>query len=289
VKSFELKAPAKINLCLRVLERRADGFHNIDSLFFQISLYDRLRFNAADDFLFQCEGPDAGPDDRNLVVRAARLLQDIHKPVQGVSIHLRKEIPVGAGLGGGSSDAAAALLGLNLFWRLGLKPKELMRLGARLGSDVPFFLAGAAARVGGRGERVVPFVPTFRIPVLVVKPDCQVSTRWAYETLSLTKGGHNYKLPCSAGMKSGLRGLVNGLFNDFEAGVFRRYPEVADIKSRLISAGAEGAVMTGSGSAVVGVFNSLQKAEEASARFSGEWRFVAQTLAGMSPLPNQLK
>jgi len=286
VSAFTLKAPAKINLCLHVLGKRTDGFHDIDSLFFQVSLYDTLGFNASRNLSFRCEGEEAGPPDENLVFRTARLLQEVSGSAHGAQIYLRKNIPSGAGLGGGSSDAAATLLGLNRLWNLGFDIPYLQELGSRLGSDVPFFLGGVAARVTGRGEHVDSFSPGYQIPVLLVKPECRVSTRWAYEALSLTKGGGNYKLPCSGGRETGVESLLSGLSNDFEGPVFKQFPEIGELKSRLISAGAAGAVMSGSGSAVVGVFDSTEKAREASLRFSGEWHAVARTLLRLPPLPD---
>ena len=286
MKPFLLTAPAKVNLCLHVLGKRPDGYHEIDSLFFQVSLHDTLSFEPAADFSLQCEGEAAGPPEENLVVRAARLLQEASGTSQGARVRLVKKIPAGAGLGGGSSDAAATLLGLNLLWNLGLDVRELQELGARLGSDVPFFLAGVAARVTGRGECVSAFAPKFRIPLLLVKPGCQVSTPWAYGALSLTKGVGNYKLPCSGGPDTGLEAILSGHSNDFEMPVFRQFPEIGEVKARLLSAGAAGAVMSGSGSAVAGLFESQEKAVEASHRFSGEWHVVARTLGRLPPLPS---
>ncbi len=285
MKPLTLRAPAKVNLCLRVLGRRPDGYHDIDSLFFQVSLYDTLTLEPAAEFSFECEGEEAGPLQDNLVVRTARLLQEVCGVSRGARICLLKKIPSGAGLGGGSSDAASALLGLSLLWGLGLGADQLQKLGASLGSDVPFFLSGAAARVTGRGECVAPFAPKMTIPLLLVKPACRVSTAWAYRELSLTKGDGNYKLPCSGGPDTGLEAILSGLSNDFEVPVFRQFPEIEELKLRLLSAGAAGAVMSGSGSAVAGLFESEQKAREAARRFSGEWHVVARTLVRLPPLP----
>jgi len=273
-----LQAPAKINLCLRVLGKRPDGYHDIDSVFAKVSLFDTLSFRAAPGIELTTEGFDAGPSADNLVVRAARALRAGRPRLPGVRMHLVKRIPSGAGLGGGSSDAAAALRGLDRFWGLGLTPRELHGLAASLGSDVPFFLHGAAARVSGRGEVVEPFTPARSWPVLLVKPRVSVSTAWAYGALSLTKDRQKNKLSCFGLAENRLSSLAAGLANDFEAPVFRRHPEILRIRDGLLRQGALAAVLSGSGSAVVGFFDRGEEAARAVRAFPDCWSAVARTL-----------
>jgi len=275
---FTLAAPAKVNLCLRVLGKRADGFHEIDSVFYQVSLFDKLHFRTSTNLQFSSNGLDAGPEDENLVLRASRLLRKEAGVSSGASIRLEKKIPSGAGLGGGSSDAACALLGLSRLWGLDISLQRLHDMAETLGSDVPFFLYGPAARVGGRGEAVSAFSPCSAFNLLLVKPECSVSTGWAYQSLTLTKGTDNNKLFCFGDPHLGIREAAGFLWNDFESPVFSRFPGIGAIKSRLIECGSLGAVMSGSGSTVVGLFESREKAEEASRTFGEHWNAVVHTL-----------
>ncbi len=281
--SFKLKAPAKINLCLRVLGKRTDGFHDIDSVFQQISLFDTITFEYSDQLILTCDGEACGPVEQNLVIKAADLLRRKYSVTAGASIHLDKQIPAGAGLGGGSSDAATALVGLSRLWGLDRsaakgKDCELHALAGQLGSDVPFFLYGPAAKVFGRGEVVVPFEPGNSFHILLVKPDCSVSTAWAYQNLLLTNRPRNSRLTCSSTAGGDIAEVASGLWNDFEQTVFKRFPEIQEIKSRLLSAGALGAVMSGSGSSVVGMFDSHDRAVMASKEFGRLWNVTAETL-----------
>jgi len=271
------KAPAKINLCLRVLGRRPDGFHDIESVFYQVDLFDTLAIHPASSLEFSCSGFDAGNPSDNLVLRAARRLAARCGVREGARLELKKEIPSGAGLGGGSSDAAATLLGLNRFWRLNLSREALHEEAEALGSDVPFFLYGPAARVSGRGETVDSFTPSESIAALLVKPACSVSTAWAYEALSLTKNRQNNRLSCFGLAGEDLLSSRLRLWNDFEKPVFERFPEIGEIKNRLLEQGSCGAVMSGSGAAVVGLFDTEFSARQAATAFPDCWSAVVRT------------
>lgn len=275
---FKLPAPAKVNLCLRVLGRRADGFHEIDSVFYQVSLFDTLHFLPARTLKFSSKGLDAGPEEENLVLRAAELLRKEAGVSSGADIILEKNIPSGAGLGGGSSDAACALLGLSRLWGLNLTMDRLHGMAEALGSDVPFFLYGPAARVGGRGEIVSAFSPRSAFHMLLVKPECSVSTAWAYQSLALTKIRKNNRLSCFGDPHCGVREASRALWNDFEGPVFSKFPVIGEIKSRLLECGSIGAVMSGSGSTVAGLFESRDVAEEAGRSFGNHWNSVVETL-----------
>jgi len=177
---IELRAPAKINLSFRILRRREDGFHEIETLMAPVSLCDRLTIQRADELTLTCDDPSLSVSDDNLVLRAARLFLQATSIDSGLRIHLAKRIPHGAGLGGGSSDAAAMLLGLNQLMNTGLPREALAKLAAEIGSDVPFFLFASAARCSGRGELVMPAPLTRRMRLLLLKPTFGVPTPWAY-------------------------------------------------------------------------------------------------------------
>ncbi len=282
--AFKLKAPAKVNLCIRVLGKRTDGFHEIESVFYQVSLFDTLTFELlpTDQLMLTCSDKTCGPVGQNLVIKAANLLRKRYGVTAGASIHLDKKIPAGAGLGGGSSDAAAALVGLSKLWELKFSSKkpnaELHFMAEQLGSDVPFFLYGPAARVSGRGEVVIPFIPKKPFHMLLVKPDFSISTAWAYQNLTLTNNRRKSRLCCSSIVGGDTGEVADGLWNDFEQIVLKRFPEVREIKSRLVDAGALGTVMSGSGSSVVGLFDSHDQAVIASKEFGQLWNVTAETL-----------
>ncbi|MBI5143121.1 MAG: 4-(cytidine 5'-diphospho)-2-C-methyl-D-erythritol kinase [Nitrospirae bacterium] len=276
---MRIYAPAKVNLCLRVIGKRSDGYHNIESVFYQVNLFDTLFIEPREKLEFVCDSRDIGPPESNLVVKAAELLRLETGTTAGARLRLEKKIPAGAGLGGGSSDAAAALKGLNAFWRLGLPVHRLHELAERLGSDVPFFIHGPAARVGGRGEVVEPFIPPEPLHLLLVKPECSVPTAWAYRSLDLTNKGTDYKLACFGIADLATDRMPEAFHNDFEAVVIARFPVIGEIKSRLLELGAMGAVMSGSGSAVAGIFSSNAEAEKAADGFGGWWHAVVETLA----------
>lgn len=275
-------APAKINWSLFVLGRRQDGYHDILSLMQLIGLYDTLTFEESgrSGALTLVTDMDL-PPERNLVYRAAELLRERAGVRTGATITLAKEIPSGAGLGGGSSDAAAALKGLNRLWGLGLPAAELKELGGRLGSDIPFFFDGPLARAEGRGELLTPLPAGRPLTLLLVKPAVSVETAWAYRELSatsapqgsprdLTKRGetiNNIQLiyeALKAGDGARLAPLVH---NDFEDIVFKKYSAVGEIRRKLLSGGALLSLMSGSGSAVFGLFDDRRSAERAACRF----------------------
>lgn len=288
---IRIHAPAKVNLCLRVIGRRPDGYHDIESVFYQVGLFDTLTIEPCEKLEFECDSRDIGPPESNLAVRAAELLRAETGTTAGARLRLEKKIPAGAGLGGGSSDAAAALKALNVFWRLGLSAGRLHELAERLGSDVPFFIHGPAARVGGRGEVVEPFVPPEPLHLLLVKPECSVPTAWAYQSLDLTNKGTDYKLACFGIADLATGRMPEAFHNDFEAVVIARFPVIGEIKAGMLELGAMGAVMSGSGSAVAGLFSSRAAAEEAMVNFEkvadgfgGWWHAVVETLT-QEPMP----
>ncbi len=254
--SLTLKAPAKVNLCLNVLGKRPDGYHDISSIMQAVSVYDEITLGRKErGITLTVEGADlpTGPD--NLVYQAAEHILSRLPVNQGVGIRLRKKIPIGAGLGGGSSDAATTLTGLNQLFDAGLSDKELMDIGAGLGADVPFFLAGGPALAEGIGERLTP-LPKWKYYLLLVYPRIHISTAMAYKNLNFqltTKTDYNkMQLLCYHKQDMGL--LCQGLKNDFEPSVIREYPVIQKIKDDLVRYGAMGSLMSGTGACVFGLF-----------------------------------
>ena len=253
-----LYPPAKINIGLSIVEKRSDGFHNIETVFYPILLCDSLSVEAAGadascQLVFSSNGielPGAGVHD-NLCCKAYHLLDaDCHLPP--VSIHLHKSIPVGAGLGGGSSDAAYTLLALNNLFQLNIPDEELTRFASRLGSDCAFFLHGKPAFGTGKGDILEPISLSLSgYHILLVTPPVFVSTADAYASVAPRK--LNQHLPEL--LQAPVSEWRHTVFNDFEASVFKKFPEIGRIKEKLYREGAVYASMSGSGSSVYGIFD----------------------------------
>jgi len=278
---FTLKTPAKINWFLSVLGKREDGYHEILSLMQSISLYDHLTFEHSDRIEIKTDADI--PLGENLVYRAAVFLKEKLSINKGAVITLRKEIPVSAGLGGGSSDAACALSGLDRLWKLGLKDEKLIKFGGMLGSDIPFFFKAPIAVVRGRGEIVTGLEAVSRHVIVIVKPALGVSTKWAYSEMSrllpeLTKRDNNIKLFCHALEMQDFKAIALMMKNDLELPVIREFQVIGEIKDKLLAMGAEASLMSGSGPTVFGVFNSREKAEDASEAMKPCWSRVVETL-----------
>ncbi|MFZ6017792.1 MAG: 4-(cytidine 5'-diphospho)-2-C-methyl-D-erythritol kinase [Nitrospirota bacterium] len=296
--SLLLRAPAKINWFLTVLGKREDGYHDILSIMQCINLYDDLIFEHADTIEVVCNLDI--PLEDNLIYKAVSLLKKYTSYRNGVKIILRKEIPVSAGLGGGSSDAAYTLRGINMLWGLGLSNEELSSIGSELSSDVPFFLNGPFAFVEGRGERVTPLKTNSSVVLLLVKPPTSISTAWAYASFDkafgpssgrglrmdpesnrrswLTKKTNNIKLFCHTLDRKNFVSLNTMLNNDLEKAVIERYPVVSELKERLIERGAVISAMSGSGPTVFGVFYNRDTAEDAVKAIKPNWCRVVETM-----------
>ncbi len=276
--TFSLNTPAKINWILSVVGKRGDGYHSIISPMQCVSLFDSLTFEEADEV--ELVSDLNVPVEQNLVYRAAVLLRNYSSAHCGAKITLKKDIPVGAGLGGGSSDAACTLIGLNKLWALNLSREDLRMLGSEIGSDVPFFMGGPFSLVEGRGEKISELKTMSPVDMLLVKPDIAVSTAWAYGSYEgeLTKKGIDIKLFCQTLERKDFASLRDQVFNDLERVVVSRYHAIADIKKMLIENGAIISLMSGSGSAVFGVFVSAGEARMASANMGKNWCRVVRTL-----------
>lgn len=282
--SFSLNAPAKINWFLRVLNKRTDGYHNIISFMQCIGIFDTLRFERADN-IEVISDLNISPEN-NFVYKAISLLSQYISYKKGVKITLQKNIPMSAGLGGGSSDAAYTLLGLNKLWELGIEHEELRTIGLSIGSDVPFFLSSAPAIVKGRGEKItnLDFQPPLMV-LLLVKPSVAVSTAWAYtlfdkrKLTELTKKPLDIKLFCRSLIKRDFVSLSTMLDNDLERVVIEEYPVIKKIKERMLESGAIISSMTGSGPTVFGVFKSKKAAFSVANKMGKHyWSRVTETI-----------
>lgn len=274
---FILQAPAKINWFLHVLNKRKDGYHDIRSLVQCVGLYDTLRFESSDTIEVLTEADI--PQEENLVQRAAVMLKEKEKIGKGARITLQKNIPIAAGLGGGSSDAAAALKGLCRLWDIALPPDRLLQLASSLGSDIPFFMGSTPALVEGRGEKVTPITMEQIGTLLLVKPPRGVSAGWAYgEVKHFTSKNNDIQRIVKAFHSGDLSILSPFMVNDLEPPVIRKYPEVGEIKRALMEYGALVSLMSGSGPTVFGLFGSREEAERASGVFPSLWSAVVETL-----------
>lgn len=260
-----LRAYAKINLGLRILERRPDGYHNIETVFHRIDLFDEIVFSSSSNIMVESNSSEAPGGEKNICYKATLLLQESLGTTEGVRISITKTIPAGAGLGGGSSDAATVLRELPRFWQKTIKEETLKEIGLQLGSDVPFFLGGSSALGRGRGEVLEYFELDLPYFVLLCHPNIHVSTAWAYGRVT------SRHLSPSKNLRQILEGSLNHpqvllkeLKNDFEDLVFAEYPEVAGVQEIMLSAGAVFASMSGSGSSVYGFFREEKSATAAT-------------------------
>jgi 4-diphosphocytidyl-2-C-methyl-D-erythritol kinase len=287
--TIRIPAYAKVNLRLEVLGKRADGYHELRTVFQTVSLHDTLEFRSSrrPGIALEIQGNESLAKEaveKNLVYRAVDALRRESRIRPGVEITLQKEIPAGRGLGGGSSDAAAALLGYLQFTRQKFETPRLLEIAATLGADVPFFLIGGTALGIGKGEEIYPLADARRLNLLIVSPtDIHVPTpdayRWLHapELASLTKSAANHKLFKFCALCWSAREA--SLSNDFEDAVFRRHPRLGKIKRDLLHEGASEALLAGSGSAVFGVFPSPAKARRAAVGFPHDQAFVCETVS----------
>ena len=264
-----IRSPAKINLTLRILRKRADGYHELQTILHKISLYDEieLRLSSQPGIAVTIDDPTIPCDARNLAYQAAHALLQSARISIGISIHIKKKIPVGAGLGGGSSNAAAVLKGLNKLLGCNLTNSSLRKLGVALGADVPFFVYPKnTARAGGIGERLSPVTLERPLWFIVLYPGFSVATAWAYRNYKiLTNKAKHIKLLSSI---RDIRQVLPILVNDLEQVVVEQYPEIQKIKNGLIKAGAYGSLMSGSGSSVFGIFPDEKRAQKALSKLA---------------------
>ncbi|HKP85100.1 MAG TPA: 4-(cytidine 5'-diphospho)-2-C-methyl-D-erythritol kinase [Blastocatellia bacterium] len=277
-----VKSYAKINWTLDVLFKREDGYHEIRTIYQTVSLHDRLRLSETAGALeISCDDERVPIGETNLAHKAARLLRDAAGVKAGARIEIEKRIPVAAGLGGGSSNAAATLLGLARLWRVELTEREMFDLAASLGSDVPFFLIGGTALGVGRGEEVYPIEEAGAEDLLLVNPGFGVETATAYGRLSrLTMKESARIIPFTLFAAKAICELPFAASNDLEETVSAAHPEIAEVKRELLSMGARRALMSGSGATVLGVFDNSETSGQAqsSMRAAGYWSARASAI-----------
>ncbi|MFA7705970.1 MAG: 4-(cytidine 5'-diphospho)-2-C-methyl-D-erythritol kinase [Candidatus Omnitrophota bacterium] len=275
-KPLVIKSFAKLNLYLQVLNKRKDNFHNLSTLFARIDLADTLVFRKRQDGLIKikCNSRQVPKDKTNLCYRAAALLKQEFKLSPGIEIELKKRIPVGAGLGGGSSNAASVLLGLNRFWNLNLPKTKLVKLGAKLGSDVPFFIHQAKFALGSlRGDKIKPLdhLRKLKLWFILVYPNFKVSTPLIYKKFDsifaagrsfsqLTRPAGNVKILTSQLLKKGRGVEAHCFFNSLELVTGNLYPVVNQVKKAVLALGLDRVMMSGSGPAVFAVCDSFRQA-----------------------------
>ena len=271
--SVKIKSYAKINLALRITGRRPDGYHNLSTLFQEVALHDILEFSPAANFGLHSNYPELATSADNLCSRAYRRMEQIAPHAQPYHITLIKNIPIGAGLGGGSSNAATVLKFLNKVWQINLSDDNLIRLARAIGSDVPFYIHGKTQSGGGVGEILEPLTLPEDFVILLALPEINISTAWAYRQFDPKNAKPAYKL----------NELINDgrihweLFeNQFEDIVFPVYPQLAQIKAQIRQAGALYAGLSGSGAAVFGIYKSQKTAREA-ARQLAQWHTIITT------------
>jgi len=267
--SLRLKAPAKINLGLSILGRLANGYHQVKTIYTQISLFDLIEIDElkGEKIEIECDMKEMPTDEKNLVFQAVEELRKVGGVRKGVRIKLKKEIPIGSGLGGGSADAAGMLRGLNKFWKLGLSIEEMMEIAKKLGADVGYQLVGGVKLEIQGGEQAGEFEDLGKLPecfMVVGVPEIKISSQQAYARVDYSKTGKNdLGLLVKAIKSRNLRKIAGSLHNDFEEFGLEDYPEVKEIKELMMEEGALGSLMSGKGSGVFGVFESKKKAEAA--------------------------
>ena len=261
---ISLKAPAKVNLFLEILGKRDDGYHEIETIMQEIDLADSLQFEETQEGVtLECNDKNIPANQDNLVCKAANLILEECGIKKGVLINLEKNIPVGAGLGGGSSDAATTLKALNSLWKVGLNNEELMGFAAKLGSDIPFFINGKTALCRGRGELITPVEVRNRMDYIILFPRVHISTETIYKNLKidLTKKRKDVSFFLDALKYSEAASISKLLFNRLEEIIFATYPDLLQVKSTLESFDFCGLSISGSGSAFFGLCNDRHQAE----------------------------
>ncbi len=269
--SLSLKSLAKINLYLEITGNRPDGYHDLVMVLQSINLSDRLDFEltATDQIKIFCDHPQVPSDHNNLAYKAAKLLQNVYPGCGGVEIKITKNIPVGAGLAGGSRNAAAVLVGMNRLWNLGLTQEKLQELAAELGSDVPFCVGGGTVLAVGRGEVLSPLPPLENLALVICKPrNIAIETKWAYQTfraqgLLANHKSHSSQILAAIATRdaSSHRQIARLLYNDLERAVLPAYPQIAQLKHSLQAQECLGVLMSGSGSTVFAIAQNLDSAQ----------------------------
>jgi len=268
--NITVKSPAKINIGLNIIRKREDGFHNLETIFYPLLLCDQITFEKANETKLESDSSEIDSLKANLIITAIELLENIVNRKLNVKIYLEKNIPIGAGLGGGSSNAASTLKAINQLFELNLSFDIISKIALKLGSDVPFFLEPYPCFSSSRGEIRKNIQLRLSQPILIVNPGIHISTKWAFENLKLTSHKKSLEELCEHNSVT-IDDINNYAVNDFEKVVFEEYPEIKSIKIKLNNSGADFVSMTGTGSTVYGVFSNLENARLAKDNLDGNY------------------
>jgi 4-diphosphocytidyl-2-C-methyl-D-erythritol kinase len=270
MKELVIRTPAKINIGLNIISKREDGYHNLETIFYPINIFDEIRIRKEDKFSFITTDARLSGEGHNTVIKAKEVISQLTGVEIKASIILDKKIPMGAGMGGGSSDGAAALLAFNTIYDLKLTQEELFSLALKIGSDAPYFIDPRPKYATSRGEIFEPISLIIDRPILIVNPGIHISTSWAFGKAGTRVPKFRLSQIGSEDHKD-LSFLKDRVTNDFESIVFEEYPEIRKIKEQLYECGAEFALMTGSGSTVFGIFNEIAQAHNAASKFPSNY------------------
>jgi 4-diphosphocytidyl-2-C-methyl-D-erythritol kinase len=267
------KAVSKINLGLYVLNKRYDGYHNIKTIFYPLLLADEMTFEKSDISSISSSSEEVSKLKSNIVQKTIDFVEEKMDKKFKLKIFIDKRIPMGAGLGGGSSNAASTLKALNELYNLKLDYETLSDIALEIGSDVPYFLNPKPAFAESRGEKIKSISLEINYPILIVNPGIKISTKLAFNKLMPQKSKHEYLEELAKGNLE-LDNMKNRILNDFESMIFSEYPEISEVKTKLYGLGAEFALMTGTGSTVFGIFSNLQRANTAEDYFNQKGHFT---------------
>jgi 4-diphosphocytidyl-2-C-methyl-D-erythritol kinase len=276
MKAFKVKSFAKINIGLNVLRKRSDGYHDIESIFYPINLHDDIEILESDFFEFECNVKEI-ENSKNLIVKTIKLIETESAQKFNIKIKLTKKIPLGSGLGGGSSNAAAIITSLNSLYNLGLSLEQQKRVAEKIGSDVFFFLNPKPSLVSSKGEIIKPINLRIDYPILIINPNINISTKWAYENIKLSGKTENLEKIIGNNLLS-IYDWKNEIHNDFEEIAFKNYPQIADIKNKLYENGAIFSLMTGTGSTIFGIFENFEATGKARNLFDKYYFTYVNTL-----------
>jgi len=266
---ISINSMAKINFGLNIVEKRSDGFHNLETIFYPIELCDKLTFEKADFFSFSSNIPTLDIDPSNLVIKAFNIVEKYIGKKLNAKITLEKNIPIGGGLGGGSSNAAHTLVSIPLLFGFEIPQDFLRNMALTLGSDVPFFIKPIPSYASSRGEILEPISFDINKPLLIVNPKIHISTKWAFQNITPRKPGVNLKDIIQN--NNNFSDYKNTVRNDFEDLVIKTYPELNKLKSSLYDFGAEFVLMSGSGSTFFAIFSDLEMADYAKQFFEKKY------------------
>jgi len=285
MKEIEIDSYSKINLTLNILAKRQDGYHDIETIMQSINLADRICIKEGKEGIkIKCSHPLVPVDSQSLTYRSAEKVLNRYRITKGVKIEIDKKIPLASGMAGGSANSASILVGMNKLFTLNLSNKDLREIGEELGMDVPFCIQNGTALAYHKGEKVTP-LPLIDPPlwIIIINPGFEIPTKWAYNNLDLDlikKDKNNTKAMLKALKERELQGIAKNLFNSFEGIIIKEYPEIGNIKNRLLEEGVLGALMSGSGPTVFGIAQNKEQALKIYEKLKSEYNsiWVVQTI-----------